>query len=356
MIPVLSGIIQKEAFPFPMSSLPSDISQAVPLFLAPMAGVTNTVFRRICRAEGAEILTSEFVSADGILHRNQRTREFLEFDPSERPFGVQLFGSEPDHLARAAIEVMEWVEPDFLDLNFGCPVNKVVCRCGGSALLRDLPLLETVARAVVQAIAPRPVTAKIRIGWDARSINAIETARCLENAGISRLAVHGRTKEQGYSGEADWEVIASVVQSVQLPVIGNGDISSVEDARKRVDQSGVAGLMIGRAAMNRPWLFRQIQAAWLGQDIPPEPSARERWDRILSHCRAEVAWRGHENFAMRAMRSRLMAYSRGMEGGRALREKLGHVTSLAELEGMAEQHLASTACREVPFFTGAHGA
>jgi tRNA-dihydrouridine synthase B len=325
-----------------MSFSARSVIAPVPLYLAPMAGVTNSVFRRICRAEGADILTSEFVSADGILHRNQRTREFLEFDPSERPFGVQLFGSEPDHLARAALEVMEWVGPDFLDINFGCPVNKVVCRCGGSALLRDLPLLERVAAAVVQAIAPRPVTAKIRIGWDARSINATETARCLENAGITRLAVHGRTKEQGYSGEADWDIIAAVAQSARLPVIGNGDIASVDDARKRVSESGVAGIMIGRAAMNRPWLFSQIQAAWRGEEIPPEPSPRERWDRILTHCRQEVAWRGDEGFAMRAMRSRLMAYSRGMEGGRALRGRMGHITSLTELEDLAEKHLTHT--------------
>lgn len=320
-------------------ALPKD--RQVPLFLAPMAGVTNTVFRRICRSYGADILTSEFVSADGILHRNARTREYLDFDPEERPFGVQLFGSEPEHLARAAVEVMDWVNPDFMDINFGCPVNKVVCRCGGSALLRDLPLLERVAAAVVRAVAPRPVTAKIRIGWSAQSVNATETALRLEGAGVTRIAVHGRTKEQGYSGEANWDVIAEVAQCVRVPVIGNGDISSVEDARRRVEQTGVAGLMIGRAAMNRPWLFSQIQAAWRGEEIPHEPVPHDRWQRILEHCRKEIAWRGNENLAMRSLRSRLMAYSRGMEGSRHLRERLGRVDSLTELEDVAGEHLHS---------------
>lgn len=309
------------------------------LFLAPMAGVTNTVFRRICRAHGAGLLTSEFVSAEGIFHRNSRTREYLEFDPSERPFGVQLFGGDPDHLADSARQVVEWVQPDFIDLNFGCPVNKVVSRKGGSALLRDCPLLEKVASAVVRAVAPLPVTAKIRIGWSASTINATTTARLLEDCGITRIAVHGRTKEQGYSGEADWNVIASVVQSVKVPVIGNGDITSAEIALQRLEQSGVAGVMIGRAAMTSPWIFAQIRQLLDGQPASPEPSLEERWQLILDHCRAEVRWRGHEEFALRSMRSRLMAYSRGMIGGKHLRERFARVTSLTEMEDLARCHL-----------------
>jgi len=193
---------------------------------------------------------------------------------------------------------------------------------------------------VVAAIAPLPATAKIRIGWDDRSINAVDTARRLEDSGVQRIAVHGRTKEQGYTGEANWDVIGGVVQAVQIPVIGNGDLCSPEGALERVKSTGVAGLMIGRAAMTKPWIFRQIRAALEGFPIPVEPSAQERWDRILNHCREEIAWRGDENFAMRAMRSRLMTYTKGMEGGRHLREKLGHVTSFPELEAIAAKHLA----------------
>ncbi|MEI7962565.1 MAG: tRNA-dihydrouridine synthase family protein, partial [Verrucomicrobiota bacterium] len=171
---------------------------AFPLFLAPMAGVTNTVFRKICREKGADILTSEFVSADGIMHRNARTRSYVEFSPEESPMGVQLFGGDPDRLAEAAKQVMDWVKPDFIDINFGCPVNKVVCRHGGSSLLRDCPMLEKVAAAVVRACDPLPVTAKIRIGWDDSSVNAVQNARLLEGVGIRRIAVHGRTRAQGY--------------------------------------------------------------------------------------------------------------------------------------------------------------
>lgn len=315
------------------------MSPGIPLFLAPMAGVTNTVFRRICRREGADVLTSEFVSAEGILHRNARTREYLDFTEDERPFGIQLFGADPDRLAEAARAVRDWVAPDFIDLNFGCPVNKVVCREGGSALLKNCPLLEKVARTVVAAVAPLPVSAKIRIGWDARSINAVPVARLLEACGIARLAVHGRTKEQGYSGDANWDIIAEVAAAVQIPVIGNGDIEDAPTALRRCSESGVHGLMIGRAAMTSPWIFRQIRAALDGQPIPPDPPLSERWERILGHVRLEIAWRTSETFALRSMRSRLMAYTRGMPAGRTLRGKLSHVTSLAELADIAATHL-----------------
>lgn len=310
----------------------------VPLFLAPMAGVTNTVFRRICKSFGADVLTSEFVSAEGVLRRNERTRYYVEFHPSERPFGIQLFGAEPARLAEAARTLIEWVQPDFIDLNFGCPVNKVVCKNGGSSLLRDCPLLERVARAVVQAAAPLPVTAKMRIGWDARSINALETARRLEDAGVARIAVHGRTKAQGYSGEADWGVIAAVAAAVRVPVIGNGDIRSGAIAQRRLKESGVAGLMVGRAAMSAPWIFAEIRAALEGRSFVP-PSPREQWELILHHCAEEIAWRGEELPAMRAMRARLMAYTRGMPGGARLRERLARVETFAELRLLAEESL-----------------
>ena len=311
-----------------------------PLFLAPMAGVTNTVFRRICKAQGADVLTTEFVSAEGILHRNARTKYYLEFHEDERPLGVQLFGAEPDRLAEAARAVIDWVRPDFLDLNFGCPVNKVVCKNGGSSLLRDCGLLAGVAGAVVKAAAPVAVTAKIRIGWDARSINAVEVAHILEAEGISRLAVHGRTKEQGYSGTADWSVIAKVADAISIPVIGNGDISDAQTALRRLGETGVAGLMIGRAAMNHPWLFTEIRNALAGSPSPAVPTPREQWDFILRHCSKEIAWwGGRELLAMKAMRARLMAYTRGMPGGPRLREKLQRVESLDQIRAIRDSCL-----------------
>jgi nifR3 family TIM-barrel protein len=310
---------------------------SLPLFLAPMAGVTNSIFRTICKEKGADILTTEFVSADGIMHRNARTRGYVEFAPHERPMGVQLFGADPDRLAEAARQVIDWVHPDFIDINFGCPASKVVCRNGGSSLLRDCPLLQKVAAAVVRACTPLPVTAKIRIGWDAHSINAVQTAKLLEGAGIQRIAVHGRTKAQGYSGEADWEVIASVVSSVSVPVIGNGDITDGTTARRRLS-SGVSGLMIGRAAMNNPWIFTEIKALLQGTSFYP-PSLENKWDLVRRHCREEVLARGDERFAMQAMRSRLMAYTRGMHSARPLRSALSSVASLTELDVIIERHL-----------------
>lgn len=320
------------------------VAASFPLFLAPMAGVTNTIFRRLCRERGADVLTSEFVSADGIMHRNQRTREYLDFQPDERPVGVQLFGADPDHLAEAARHVMDWVNPDFIDLNFGCPVNKVVCRQGGSALLKDCPLLERVATAVVRAVAPRPVTAKIRIGWSAASVNATTTARILEEAGVARLAVHGRTKEQGYSGLADWDVIAAVAEAVRIPVIGNGDIASAADALRRRAETRVAGLMIGRAAMTNPWIFAEIKAAFADESARfRPPTLRDRWSLIVEHCRLETARRGDERRAIHGMRARLMAYSRGMPRGRHLRESFARAESITAIEDLAAAHLAEAA-------------
>jgi nifR3 family TIM-barrel protein len=237
--------------------------------------------------------------------------------------------------------VIDWVRPDFIDLNFGCPVNKVVARNGGSSLLRDCPLLQKVARAVVNAVAPFPVTAKIRIGWDRASVNAVTTAPLLEDCGIRALAVHGRTKEQGYSGEADWDVIAQVADSVKIPVIGNGDITCAADVKQRRDTTRIAGVMIGRGAMSAPWLFREIKHFLATGELLPAPSLETQWNFIRRHCRLAVerAARGDETKTMHSMRARLMAYSRGMPGARDLRSHFSHVSTLAELNAIAGEHM-----------------
>jgi tRNA-dihydrouridine synthase B len=310
-----------------------------PLYLAPMAGVSDKIFRQLCKENGADVLTTEFVSAEGIFRRNERTREYLEFDEIERPIGVQLFGANAEHMAEAARQVVDWVRPDFIDLNFGCPVNKVVSKHGGSALLKDCPTLSNVARAVVRAVAPLPVTAKIRIGWDADSINAVRVARILVEQGIAAITVHGRTREQGYSGAADWNVIAEVVAAVAIPVVGNGDLSGPADVAKRRQDTEIAGVMIGRAAMSTPWIFRQTKQYLLNGALMKEPTLPEKWELILRHCRLAVQEWGTEEPAIRSMRARLMAYSKGLPGSKILREKFQHVSTLNDIDIIAQHHL-----------------
>jgi tRNA-dihydrouridine synthase B len=311
-----------------------------PLFLAPMAGVSDKIFRQLCKEYGADVLTTEFVSAEGIFRRNERTREYLDFDEIERPIGVQLFGADPAHLAEAAKQVVDWVRPDFVDLNFGCPVNKVVCKNGGSALLKDCPTLANVASAVVKAISPLPTTAKIRIGWDTDSVNAVRVAKILGDCGIAALTVHGRTRAQGYSGVADWNVIGEVATAVSIPVIGNGDLATATDVAKRKRETRIAGAMIGRAAMSAPWIFRETKAYLATGAIVDPPTLEERWRLILRHCELHVRDWGVEEPAMRSMRARLMAYSKSMPEAKRLRERFSQVSTIADIESIAAENIS----------------
>src|SRR5947207_1851372 len=321
-----------------LSTLPW-FSNRFPLYLAPMAGVSDKIFRQLCKEHGADILTTEFVSAEGIFRRNERTREYLDFDEIERPIGVQLFGANAEHMAEAAKQVVDWVQPDFVDLNFGCPVNKVVCKNGGSALLKDCPTLAHVAAAVVRALAPLPTTAKIRIGWDADSVNAVQVAKILADTGIAALTVHGRTRAQGYSGAADWNVIGEVAAAVSIPVIGNGDLGSAAAVAMRRRETGIAGAMIGRAAMSAPWIFRETKAYLATGEIVDPPTLAERWKLILRHCELIAREWGAEEPAMRSMRARLMAYSKSMPEAKRLREKFSQVSTLAEIQTIAEENI-----------------
>ena len=312
-----------------------------PLYLAPMAGVTDAIFRGLCKELGADVMVTEFVSAEGIMQADGRTRKYTDFDEAQRPVGVQLFGADGVRMGEAALKIIDWKQPDFIDINFGCPVNKVVAKNGGSSLLRDCPLLESVAREIVKAV-PIPVTAKMRIGWDANQINAVDVARRLEDCGIQAIAVHGRTRAQGYTGLADWDVIGAVAEAVKIPVIGNGDIATGADVELRRAQTSVRGIMIGRAAMINPWVFQEAKhyLAHGTQLVPATPEARLQF--MLRHCRlvVESGRNGDELQTMRSMRSRLMNYTKSLPAGKLLRIRFAHIASLMELEDLAAAYLA----------------
>lgn len=322
-----------------------------------MAGVTDLIFRGLCKEMGADVMITEFISAEGILQADQRTRKYTEFDDQQRPLGIQLFGANGQRMAEAAHKIIDWKQPDFIDLNFGCPVKKVVSRNGGSSLLKDCPLLAEVAGTVARSVGERvPVTAKIRIGWDANSINAPEVCRILEDQGIQAIAVHGRTRAQGYSGEADWNTIDACARAVDIPVIGNGDISSSDDVLRHKKETAISAVMIGRAAMASPWIFREIHAVLDAQKqqnqnaaptsplspLLPEIQLNEKWQLILRHVHLSIEWGryGNELQTLRSMRSRLMAYSKGFPGGKPLRLRFSQVASLRELKDIAEEHLS----------------
>lgn len=309
-----------------------------PIYLAPMAGVTDVTFRTLCKELGADVMVTEFVSAEGIMQADQRTRKYTTFTDEQRPVGVQLFGADGDRMGEAAKKIIDWKQPDFIDLNFGCPVNKVVSKNGGSSLLKDCPLLADTASKIVKAVGMQtPVTGKIRIGWDHQSINAPEVCHLLEDCGIEAIAIHGRTRSQGYRGDADWGVIDQCARSVSIPVIGNGDIDSAEILKHRMETTAVSGAMIGRAAMQNPWIFAEVKAYLQNGELPPRPSVRERWDFVLRHCRLAVDSDryGDERHTLMAMRSRLMTYCKGFPGAKPLRQQLSQVTSIAEVEKIA---------------------
>lgn len=309
-----------------------------------MAGVTDVVFRQLCKEMGADVMVTEFVSAEGILQRDDRTRKYTEFSDMQRPVGIQIFGADGVRMGEAARKIIDWMEPEFIDINFGCPVNKVVAKNGGSSLLRDCPLLESVARGVVTAVGSQvPVTAKIRIGWDQHSINAPEVCRLLEDVGIQAIAVHGRTRAQGYSGEADWQVIDACCHAVSIPVIGNGDLHSAEVIAQRRASTAVSGVMIGRAAMQYPWIFREAKHYLATGEWLPTVSLSERWELILRHCRLAITSQryGGERHALMAMRSRLVAYCKRFAGARELRQQLTAVTCMSEIEDIAAHSLSS---------------
>lgn len=302
------------------------------VFLAPMAGVTDLPFRIIAREYGADLAVTEMISAQALVFSNQKTLRMLAIDQAERPVAVQLFGNDPKIMREAAKLVCEYVQPEMIDLNFGCPTPKIVKNGDGAALLKTPVLLENIA-ATVAAAVPVPVTAKIRLGWDEESINCIEIAKRLEQAGMHWITVHGRTREQFYGGRADWRWLARVKEAVKIPIVGNGDVFSGEDAKNLLEQTGCEHVAVGRGARGNPWIFRQIKA-WLafGTQVP-DPTTEERVSLALRHLRMKAKYVG-ESTAVREMRPHLMWYLRGIPGSGRLREMINTAGSLEEVESI----------------------
>lgn len=319
--------------PFESVDLPWFAEGAFPLYLAPMAGFTDIAFRALCRRLGADVVVTEFVLGEALVREGERAWETVDFTPEQRPMGVQIFGAEPTIMAEAARMITDRLGPDFIDLNFGCPSPKVCSLAAGASLLRDLPRLTAVAEAVVKAVPQMPVTAKIRLGWDDARIVAPEAARLLEEVGIRALAIHGRTKVQGYQGEARWDLMGEVAAARKFPVIGNGGVRAVEQAVTWRGQYAIRGMMVGRAALGNPWIFGQIRAALEGRPIPSAPAGEARWQAMLQYARDLLA--ANPRFEARKfgwVRARLKPFLRELPGSRQLRHRVDSVESLAELE------------------------
>lgn len=286
-----------------------NIELSAPLALAPMAGITDLPFRLICRRLGCGMTVSEMVSAKGLLYKNVKTTEMLRIDDGERPTAIQLFGSVPAELAEAA-RMVETSGADMIDFNMGCPVPKIVNNGEGSALMKNPQLAHDILAAMVKAVKI-PVTVKFRAGWDDNNRNAVEIARAVEAAGVSAVAVHGRTRQQFYEGKADWSIIADVKQAVKVPVFGNGDIFTVADGLRMLEQTGCDGLMIGRGADGNPWLFTALAAALRGEPLPQPPSLKERLAQAAEHLEMLIAYK-NEVVAVKEMRRHISAYLKGM--------------------------------------------
>ncbi|HEY0789268.1 MAG TPA: tRNA dihydrouridine synthase DusB, partial [Thermoanaerobaculia bacterium] len=322
-----------------MKQFPFSVDAAVPLYLAPMAGVSESPFRRLCRRFGADVVVTEFLSAEGIRRENEATIAQLRVGGDERPIGVQIFGAEPVAMAEAAAFVTDVFQPEFIDINFGCPVKKVVKRNGGSGCLRDLGLVESVIRAVARS-THLPVTCKIRSGWNEEMRDPVTIARRCQDAGARALALHPRTRTQMYSGTARWEEIAAVVDALEIPVIGNGDIRTAEDAVRMHRATGCAAVMIARGSFGQPWIFDQTRDLLAERPMRPEPPIEQRFAIALEHARMAEEYEPDPRGAAIEFRKHLGWYVKGLPGSADLRRRLHQVTALAEVESIFADYLA----------------
>lgn len=294
-----------------------------PFILAPLAGITDAPARSLAKEQGAALVYSEMISGKGLWYKDKNTERLLKIYPGEEPVVYQLFGSEPEILAYAARTLKDRGNAA-IDINMGCPVPKVVKNGEGSALLKNPDLIYELVKATAAA-AEKPVTAKIRIGWDSDSINAAETARAIEAAGAAAVAVHGRTREQYYNGQADWDMIRKVKEAVSIPVIGNGDVFTGEDANRMLAETGCDMVMIARGALGNPWIFRDAAAIWRGEEKPAPPSVEDKVNMMLLHFDRLLAEKG-EYAAVREMRKHVGWYLKGIHGSAAVRRKVNSIT------------------------------
>ena len=323
-----------------------------PFVLAPLAGVSDSPFRRLAREQGASAVYTEMVSSEGLVRGSQATFEYCEFDPSERPIGIQLFGSDPAVMADAARVLSELPEerrPDLIDINMGCPVRKVVNRCAGAALLQDVARIAAIVERMSAATA-LPVTAKVRLGWDGDSRNVVEVCRTLEAAGASAVAIHARTRAEKFEGDAHWDMIGEAKRAVRIPVIGNGDVRSAADAVRMLEQTGCDGVMLGRAAFGDPWVFQRIRALAERGEALPAPTAEMRLEAGVRHLRLMEEAVGPEH-AAREMRKHVAWYLKGLPNSARVREQVNRTRTAAEMAELLRDYLGDLATRGLEAFT-----
>ena len=311
----------------------------VPLLLAPMAGVSEAPFRQICRELGADVVLSEFLSSEAIRRRIRRTLEGADFEEQERPIGIQIYGSDPGAMAEATALITEHYKPEFIDINFGCPVKKVVQRNGGSGCLRDMDLVRGIIRACVAA-THLPITVKTRSGWNDQLRDPVGIALQMQDAGARAFTLHARTRTQMFSGHANWDEIARVVEALDIPVIGNGDVQTPEDVVRMVRHTGCAAVMIGRGSFGNPWLFRDARELLAGREKPPAPTAAERFELALAHARRATRLQGESRKTVIEFRKHFGWYTKGLPGSSELRGRLFQVESMAEAEAIFIGYLA----------------